>query len=284
MDSSPRRKPWVRPTAFPSPAPEGGQGRHAAVKAQSHPPACLSAASCGGRHPSSRITPTACAVGYDLARPSGATEAHTFPGSPVVRLLCSGWETPQTSSEEPEVRTRCPTPSGKSRDEKWQTPSAESSRHRAPRRGAKRIAQGKPRAKRGAQPWVARTPKHQAPEGRQSRCTRRRFCRPSGAGFRLRRSTGGFTPSASAPRATADRGYCLSAPSGRVVRRLRALLSGRPNRSVTPCALDALPNQVLATEYRLRLPDEKMLAAERVRIRHRLDRRFLAPTRKGARR
>ncbi len=49
------------------------------------------------------------------------------------------------------------------------------------------------------------------------------------------------------------------------------ILCAEKNAAVAKYALDGLPNKILASEYRLALPEEKLLAAEIKRARHRLE-------------
>ncbi len=51
------------------------------------------------------------------------------------------------------------------------------------------------------------------------------------------------------------------------------ILCSKPDDALAKYALEGLPNKVLAREYRLALPEEKDLAAEIEKIRHRLDRK-----------
>jgi len=57
------------------------------------------------------------------------------------------------------------------------------------------------------------------------------------------------------------------------------ILCAQKDHAVVKYALDALPNKVLAAEYRTTLPDEATLAAELDRTRRQLETRRL-PTRK----
>lgn len=51
------------------------------------------------------------------------------------------------------------------------------------------------------------------------------------------------------------------------------ILCSKPDDALAKYALDGLPNKVLAREYRLALPEEKELAAEIEKVRHRLERK-----------
>lgn len=58
------------------------------------------------------------------------------------------------------------------------------------------------------------------------------------------------------------------------------ILCAHRNADVARCALDGLPNKVLAAEYRTRLPDEATLVAELQRSRRLLELRGVGPARR----
>jgi predicted nuclease of restriction endonuclease-like (RecB) superfamily len=58
------------------------------------------------------------------------------------------------------------------------------------------------------------------------------------------------------------------------------ILCTKKDAALAKYALDTLPNKVLATEYRLRLPKEEQLAAELDTARRELERRYLLPGRR----
>jgi hypothetical protein len=61
------------------------------------------------------------------------------------------------------------------------------------------------------------------------------------------------------------------------------ILCAEKNAAVAHYALEGLPNKVMAAEYKMKLPDEKMLAAELRRSRKLLESRFLVSAKKGPR-
>ncbi|MBM4341467.1 MAG: DUF1016 domain-containing protein [Deltaproteobacteria bacterium] len=61
------------------------------------------------------------------------------------------------------------------------------------------------------------------------------------------------------------------------------ILCAEKNAAVARYALEGLPNKVMAAEYRMQLPEEKMLAAELKRSRKLLESRILVSEKKGSR-
>ena len=61
------------------------------------------------------------------------------------------------------------------------------------------------------------------------------------------------------------------------------ILCAEKNAAVAHYALEGLPNKVMAAEYKMKLPDEKMLAAELKRSRKLLESRILASVKKESR-
>jgi predicted nuclease of restriction endonuclease-like (RecB) superfamily len=61
------------------------------------------------------------------------------------------------------------------------------------------------------------------------------------------------------------------------------ILCAEKNAAVAHYALEGLPNKVMAAEYKMKLPDEKMLAAELRRSRKLLESRFLVSAKKESR-
>jgi len=61
------------------------------------------------------------------------------------------------------------------------------------------------------------------------------------------------------------------------------ILCAEKNAAVAHYALEGLPNKVMAAEYKMKLPDEKMLVAELKRSRKLLESRFLANAKKESR-
>jgi len=61
------------------------------------------------------------------------------------------------------------------------------------------------------------------------------------------------------------------------------ILCAEKNAAVAHYALEGLPNKVMAAEYKMKLPDEKMLVAELKRSRKLLESRILVSAKKESR-